>query len=53
MGSEYCVECDKDTARANERQRVLDMINLRLTAAQSGDVIHALLRLKEDLKTRK
>ena len=50
MGQPYCPQCNKETARSNERQRVLDMINLRLTAAQSGDVRHALLRLKDELR---
>lgn len=50
LGKEFCTECDNDKARANERQRVLDLINQRLTESASRDVRMALLRLRDDLK---
>mgnify|MGYP003451525860 FL=1 len=50
MGESHCTACNEDKARANERQRVIDMINLRLTASASRDVRMALLRLKDEIK---
>lgn len=50
MGESYCTACNEDKARANERQRVIDMINHRLTESASRDVRMALLRLRDDLR---
>jgi hypothetical protein len=46
----HCVECNTDKAKADEKQRVLDLINQRLTESASRDVRMALLRLRDDLK---
>lgn len=51
LGESYCVECNTDKVKADERQRVLDLINHRLTESASRDVRMALLRLKGDLLT--
>ena len=50
FGEDYCTHCQADKARADERQRVLDLINQRLTESASRDVRMALLRLRDDLK---
>jgi hypothetical protein len=45
QGEPYCPACQRD----KERQRVLDLINQRLTESHSRDVRMAFLRLKDEL----
>ena len=51
---EHCTECRDEAARwsaqADERKRIVDLINHRLTESHSRDVRMALLRLRDDLK---
>lgn len=51
---EHCTECHTEAARwsakADERKRVMDLINNRLTESHSRDVRMALLRLRDDLR---
>ena len=51
---ENCAECRDEAARwsaqADERKRIMDLINHRLTESHSRDVRMALLRLRDDLK---
>jgi hypothetical protein len=48
-GESYCTYCQQDKARSEEKQRLLDMIEFRLKAAQSRDVRMVLLSLKGEL----
>lgn len=51
---EHCTECkreaDRWSAQADERKRIMDLINNRLTESHNRDVRMALLRLRDDLK---
>ena len=51
---EHCELCNIEAARwsaqADERKRIMDLINNRLTESHSRDVRMALLRLRDDLK---
>lgn len=51
---EHCAQCKDEAARwsakADERKRVMDLINNRLTESHSRDVRMALLRLRDDLR---
>lgn len=52
---EHCAQCKDEAARwsaqKDERQRIMDLINNRLTESHSRDVRMALLRLRDDLLT--
>jgi hypothetical protein len=50
MGESYCTACQQDKAKVSERQKILDLINQRLTEAHSREIRMMLLRLKDDIK---
>lgn len=51
---EHCTECRDEqitwSIKQDERKRVIDMINRRLTESASRDVRMALLRLRDEIK---
>lgn len=51
---ELCPDCKTETARwsaqADERKRIIDLINKRRTESASHDVRMALLRLRDEIK---